>query len=75
MSTIYTCPLYYPDKSTLSIARYDTGTIGGIIAMDDWLKTFGTHDEVGNLGYYLATDNQSLVVSREYAIRRKNPLT
>ncbi|KJA21016.1 hypothetical protein HYPSUDRAFT_42600 [Hypholoma sublateritium FD-334 SS-4] len=40
---------------------YDTGTIGGIIAMDDWLQTFGSFDST--LGYYLPTKDKSLVVS------------
>ncbi|RDB19992.1 putative glucose transporter rco-3 [Hypsizygus marmoreus] len=40
---------------------YDTGTIGGIIAMDDWLSVFGSFDET--LGPYLPTNDQSLVVS------------
>jgi len=40
---------------------YDTGTIGGVIAMEDWLHTFGKHDPT--LGYYLATNDKSLVVS------------
>ena len=39
---------------------YDTGTIGGIIAMDDWLTTFGAFDS--SLGYYLPTKDKSLVV-------------
>ncbi|KAF8165953.1 monosaccharide importer [Crassisporium funariophilum] len=46
---------------------YDTGTIGGVIAMEDWLKTFGrfdpTHPELGINGFYLATNDKSLVVS------------
>ncbi|KAL7422311.1 Plasma membrane low glucose sensor [Cryptotrichosporon argae] len=48
---------------------YDTGTISGLIAMDDWLNTFGTYDSTGtysgdsSLGYYLKTNNKSLVVS------------
>lgn len=42
---------------------YDTGTIGGIIAMDDWLRTFGRYDPTGQLGFYLATNDKSLVVS------------
>jgi SP family sugar:H+ symporter-like MFS transporter len=47
---------------------YDTGTIGGIIAMDDWLQTFGTYDSTGTLGlstlgYYLPANDKSLVVS------------
>lgn len=40
---------------------YDTGTIGGIIAMEDWLKNFGSFDST--IGYYLPTNNSSLVVS------------
>ncbi|KAH9482121.1 Major facilitator-type transporter ecdD [Psilocybe cubensis] len=40
---------------------YDTGTISGIIAMDDWLHTFGKFDE--SLGFYLPTKDKSLVVS------------
>ena len=39
---------------------YDTGTIGGIIAMEDWLKNFGSYDS--SIGYYLPTNNTSLVV-------------
>ena len=31
--------------------------------MDDWLHTFGRYDSTGNLGYYLATADKSLVVS------------
>ncbi|KAJ7461782.1 general substrate transporter [Mycena galericulata] len=47
---------------------YDTGTIGGAIAMTDWLETFGTYDRTGVLGLstkgrYLKTSNKSLVVS------------
>ncbi|KAJ7440130.1 monosaccharide importer [Mycena latifolia] len=47
---------------------YDTGTIGGAIAMTDWLETFGTYDPTGVLGtatnnHYLKTSNKSLVVS------------
>ncbi|KAJ7735116.1 monosaccharide importer [Mycena maculata] len=45
---------------------YDTGTIGGVIAMQDWLQTFGDYDPALNLGingYYLKTSNKSLVVS------------
>ncbi|KZP15729.1 hypothetical protein FIBSPDRAFT_958568 [Athelia psychrophila] len=37
---------------------YDTGTIGGIIAMDDWLKVFGTYDGTHTLG--LATNGYYL---------------
>ncbi|KAG6852754.1 hypothetical protein C0991_009332 [Blastosporella zonata] len=40
---------------------YDTGTIGGIIAMDDWLHLFGKYDDT--LKWYLPTNDQSLVVS------------
>ncbi|CAK5274826.1 unnamed protein product [Mycena citricolor] len=47
---------------------YDTGTIGGALAMVDWLETFGAHDSTGVLGlesngYYVKTSNKSLVVS------------
>ncbi|KAJ7717619.1 monosaccharide importer [Mycena maculata] len=42
---------------------YDTGTISGVIAMTDWLDTFGTVDTTGSLGTYLKTSNKSLVVS------------
>jgi len=31
--------------------------------MDDWLRTFGRYDPTGQLGYYLATNDKSLVVS------------
>lgn len=40
---------------------YDTGTISGIIAMEDWLKTFGSFDPT--LGHYLPTSSKSLAVS------------
>lgn len=40
---------------------YDTGTIGGIKVMPDWLKTFGYDAGGGN--YQLTTSNESLVVS------------
>ncbi|KAF5320855.1 hypothetical protein D9619_000115 [Psilocybe cf. subviscida] len=40
---------------------YDTGTISGIIAMDDWLHTFGQFDD--SLGWYIPTKDKSLVVS------------
>jgi sugar porter (SP) family MFS transporter len=47
---------------------YDTGTIGGVIAMGDWLKTFGTFNAnlpsgLGVNGYYIPTPQKSLVVS------------
>ncbi|KNZ72669.1 putative glucose transporter rco-3 [Termitomyces sp. J132] len=43
---------------------YDTGTIGGIMVMTDWLQLFGIFDTSGeNLGWYLPTPDQSLVVS------------
>ncbi|KAF8210884.1 monosaccharide importer [Mycena galopus ATCC 62051] len=47
---------------------YDTGTIGGVIAMEDWLKVFGTYDPTHVLGTapdytYLPTADKSLVVS------------
>jgi sugar porter (SP) family MFS transporter len=41
---------------------YDTGTIGGIIAMTDWLENFGSFDASQNK-WYLPTNDQSLVVS------------
>ncbi|KAF8173800.1 monosaccharide importer [Mycena galopus ATCC 62051] len=48
--------------------RYDTGTIGGVIAMQDWLNVFGTFDPTHQLGQdtnfmYLPTSDKSLVVS------------
>ncbi|KAI0820370.1 general substrate transporter [Trametes gibbosa] len=47
---------------------YDTGTISGIIAMDDWLATFGdtrsgSIDPINPLGRGLSTSRESLVVS------------
>jgi sugar porter (SP) family MFS transporter len=46
---------------------YDTGTIGGIIAMSDWLNTFGLYDptqpDLGVNGHYLPPQHKSLVVS------------
>jgi len=46
---------------------YDTGTIGGIIAMPDWLNTFGVYDpsqpDLGVNGHYLPSNDKSLVVS------------
>ncbi|KAI0334532.1 MFS monosaccharide transporter [Cubamyces sp. BRFM 1775] len=45
---------------------YDTGTISGIIQMDDWLRTFGvatTDTTTYPLGYYLPSSRESLVVS------------
>ncbi|KAH9482118.1 Major facilitator-type transporter ecdD [Psilocybe cubensis] len=40
---------------------YDTGTIGGVIAMDDWLHLFGKFDPT--LNWYIPTNDKSLVVS------------
>jgi len=40
---------------------YDTGTIGGVIAMENWLETFATFDS--SLGWYIKTNDKSLVVS------------
>ncbi|KAF8328344.1 uncharacterized protein EI90DRAFT_3155738 [Cantharellus anzutake] len=40
---------------------YDTGTIGGVIAMKDWLNVFGSYDP--SIGQYLKTNDKSLVVS------------
>jgi SP family sugar:H+ symporter-like MFS transporter len=42
---------------------YDTGTIGGIIAMNDWLQTFGYATGDPALPYDITTSTQSLVVS------------
>jgi len=39
---------------------YDTGTIGGVIAMQDWLETFGKYDPT--LNWYIPTNDKSLVV-------------
>ncbi|KAG5336008.1 hypothetical protein C0989_012316 [Termitomyces sp. Mn162] len=48
----------------LAPQSYDTGTIGGIMVMTDWLQLFGIFDTSGeNLGWYLPTPDQSLVVS------------
>jgi len=41
---------------------YDTGTIGGIIAMEDWLKVFGKTDP-DTLMRVIPTNDKSLVVS------------
>ncbi|KAJ7123202.1 general substrate transporter [Mycena epipterygia] len=47
---------------------YDTGTIGGVIAMQDWLNVFGEFDPTHVLGkqtngMFLRTADKSLVVS------------
>ena len=45
---------------------YDTGTIAGLIQMDDWLRKFGqptTVSPTNPSGFLLSTSNQSLVVS------------
>ncbi|KAG8852594.1 hypothetical protein FRB96_008593 [Tulasnella sp. 330] len=39
---------------------YDTGVIGGVKVMEDWLKTFGKE---GPKGYAISTGTESLVVS------------
>jgi hypothetical protein len=57
----------------LLLRRYDTGTIGGIIAMEDWLVTFGTPTNLTGVagevnGHYLAANNKSLVVRRIYPV-------
>ena len=41
---------------------YDTGTIGGILGMDDWLRLFGTFDSDNNK-FFISTSRESLVVS------------
>lgn len=60
----------YP--STKRVIRYDTGTIGGVIAMQDWLQTFGKFDnsllDNGNLGFYIPTNDKSLVVSSSVVV-------
>ena len=45
---------------------YDTGTISGIIQMDDWLRKFGDVTAVSHdnpIGYKLPTSRESLIVS------------
>ncbi|KAI8978166.1 AmMst-1 [Trametes punicea] len=42
---------------------YDTGTIAGVIQMDDWIRTFGRPDSSSSIGYSLPTSRESLVVS------------
>ena len=42
---------------------YDTGIINGILAMDDWIKTFGKPDSNSATGYSLPTSRESLIVS------------
>lgn len=45
--------------------RYDTGTIGGVIAMTDWLEVFGKVNPAplaGQSPLYLPTNDKSLVV-------------
>ncbi|KAI0359460.1 AmMst-1 [Trametes cingulata] len=42
---------------------YDTGTISGIIQMNDWTRTFGEPDSKSSTGYSVSTSRESLVVS------------
>jgi MFS transporter, SP family, sugar:H+ symporter len=42
---------------------YDTGVIGGIMGMKDWLCTFGNHDPTVPIGCSISSSRQSLVVS------------
>ncbi|KAI0364811.1 AmMst-1 [Pilatotrama ljubarskyi] len=42
---------------------YDTGTIAGIIQMNDWTRTFGEPDSNSSTGYSVSTSRESLVVS------------
>ena len=46
---------------------YDTGTISGIIAMDDWLRTFGEYKpsatDPTTYPWVISTSNESLIVS------------
>ncbi|KAI0364809.1 AmMst-1 [Pilatotrama ljubarskyi] len=42
---------------------YDTGTISGILQMDDWMRTFGEPDKSSATGYSVSTSRESLIVS------------
>lgn len=42
---------------------YDTGTISGIIQMNNWIMTFGKPDSNSSTGYSVSTSRESLVVS------------
>jgi MFS transporter, SP family, sugar:H+ symporter len=45
---------------------YDTGTVGGLLATQDWLQTFGEQDgvdESGNPKFIISTSDSALVVS------------
>lgn len=42
---------------------YDTGVIGGVKEMKDWLRTFGFESATTKTGYAISTSNESLVVS------------
>lgn len=56
-------PLVVSSLTKFVLTSYDTGTIGGIIAMQDWLETFGKFDGTPNgLGWYIPTNEKSLVV-------------
>ena len=61
--SITTLPAHNADYT-----RYDTGTIGGVIAMEDWLETFGSFEaglpaSQGVNGFFIPTNRKSLVVS------------
>lgn len=45
------------------ILGYDTGTISGVIAMKDWIRTMGHIDPEAPLGYSISSSTESLVVS------------
>ncbi|KAI8978165.1 AmMst-1 [Trametes punicea] len=42
---------------------YDTGSISGILQMEDWIRTFGRRDSGAAIGYSLPTSRESLIVS------------
>ncbi|KAI0359452.1 MFS general substrate transporter, partial [Trametes cingulata] len=42
---------------------YNTGTISGILQMEDWIRTFGEPDRNIATGYSLSTSRESLIVS------------
>lgn len=48
-------------QATDEMSRYDTGTISGISAMDEWLRTFA--DQQPNGKYALTAGQNSLIVS------------
>jgi hypothetical protein len=59
---------FVPNNS-FTLYSYDTGTIGGVIAMSDWLKTFGKINPTDATAHYLPTNNKSLVVRKLWVDR------